>query len=85
MNAYKNLRDKVIITYLSLLVVVIILFFSDSRELSYKTCKTNNPPLAVAGPNAVIMLPMNSVSLDGSTSTDPEGSIIFYKWSKILF
>lgn len=37
-----------------------------------------------AGPDATITLPTNSVSLDGSASTDPYGgTILAYKWTKV--
>ncbi|HTN05782.1 PKD domain-containing protein [Agriterribacter sp.] len=41
------------------------------------------PPVANAGSTQTITLPDNSVSLDGSGSTAPSGSISSYEWSKI--
>ncbi|MBC7937691.1 MAG: T9SS type A sorting domain-containing protein [Rhizobacter sp.] len=43
----------------------------------------NNPPVANAGANGSITLPTNSVVLNGSASTDVDGSISSYSWSKI--
>ncbi len=43
----------------------------------------NLPPVANAGPDQTITLPVNSVSLDGSKSTDPEKKIISYTWTRI--
>ena len=43
----------------------------------------NRPPVANAGPDQTIILPVNSVTLDGSASTDPDGTITSYKWAKI--
>jgi Secretion system C-terminal sorting domain/PKD domain len=43
----------------------------------------NQPPVAVAGSNQTITLPTNSVTLDGSKSYDPDGSISAYAWSVI--
>lgn len=43
----------------------------------------NQPPVAHAGADQTITLPTNSVSLNGSTSTDPDGSIVAFLWSKI--
>ncbi|HRO48417.1 PKD domain-containing protein, partial [Agriterribacter sp.] len=40
------------------------------------------PPVADAGADKTITLPDNSVSLDGSGSTAPSGSISSYEWSK---
>ncbi|WP_343702997.1 PKD domain-containing protein [Chitinophaga sp.] len=44
---------------------------------------TNKPPAANAGPNVTITLPVNSVRLDGSASSDPDGTIASYNWVKI--
>ncbi|WP_226805543.1 PKD domain-containing protein, partial [Agriterribacter humi] len=41
------------------------------------------PPVADAGADKTITLPANSVSLDGSGSTAPSGSISSYEWSKL--
>jgi poly(3-hydroxybutyrate) depolymerase len=43
----------------------------------------NVPPVAHAGNDALINLPVDSVQLNGSTSADSDGSISFYAWSKI--
>ena len=59
------------------------------KEYSCENCgvnppgNTNKPPIANAGPDHVITLPTDSVSLDGSASSDPDGSISNYLWSKI--
>jgi N-acetylneuraminic acid mutarotase len=58
--------------------------YSCRRELSCEGCAVNNkPPLAVAGPDQRITLPKDSALLDGSASTDPDGTITSYKWTKI--
>uniref|UniRef100_UPI0012641436 PKD domain-containing protein n=1 Tax=Agriterribacter humi TaxID=1104781 RepID=UPI0012641436 len=41
------------------------------------------PPVADAGADKIITLPANSVSLDGSGSIAPSGSISSYEWSKL--
>ncbi|MFT3948633.1 MAG: PKD domain-containing protein [Agriterribacter sp.] len=41
------------------------------------------PPVANAGSNKTIQLPANAVTLDGSASTAPAGTITDYKWTKI--
>ena len=46
--------------------------------------RKNNRPIANAGNNQNIFLPIDSVMLNGSSSVDPDGSIISYQWSKIL-
>ncbi|MBL7699549.1 MAG: T9SS type A sorting domain-containing protein [Chitinophagaceae bacterium] len=43
----------------------------------------NEPPVAKAGNDANITLPTNSVNLSGSASTDPDGSISTYLWTKV--
>ncbi len=42
----------------------------------------NQPPIAKVGAKQTITLPTSSVSLDGSKSTDPDGSIASYSWSQ---
>jgi Tol biopolymer transport system component len=41
------------------------------------------PPVANAGPDQTIILPTNTVALDGSASTDPNNNITSYLWTKI--
>jgi hypothetical protein len=43
----------------------------------------NKPPIANAGGSQTISPPTSSVTLDGSGSSDPDGSIISYSWSQI--
>ncbi len=43
----------------------------------------NHPPVANAGPDQTINLPVNSVTLDGNSSTDPDNNIIKYEWTKV--
>jgi predicted esterase len=43
----------------------------------------NQAPIARAGADQSITLPANSVTLNGSTSSDPDGSITAYLWDKI--
>ena len=42
-----------------------------------------NPPIANAGANQSIQLPINQVSLDGSGSTDAGGTINSYNWTQL--
>lgn len=43
----------------------------------------NQPPIAVAGIDQTITLPTNSTNLIGATSSDPDGTISAYLWTKI--
>lgn len=44
---------------------------------------SNQPPIADAGANQVIVLPVSSAKLDGTGSSDPDGSIAYYNWVKV--
>ncbi len=64
--------------------VGIIFFISCKKELSCEGCRDNNkPPTANAGADQTITLPKDSALLDGSKSTDADGTITTYKWIKI--
>jgi hypothetical protein len=43
----------------------------------------NQPPAARAGADMTITLPTSSVTLNGSASSDPDGTITRYAWSKV--
>ena len=71
---------------LGLLSMGVVIFISCKKEHSCEGCsdnKNNKPPIAVAGPDQVITLPTDSVSLDGSTSHDLDGTISSFQWSKV--
>ena len=77
---------KNICTVLFISIGINIAFISCKKEVSCEGCtnnKENKPPIAVAGPDQVITLPTDSISLDGRTSSDPDGSINSYLWTKI--
>ncbi len=61
-----------------------IIFISCQKEISCEGCRdSNKPPIAIAGPDQVITLPTDSASLDGTASSDPDGTISEWLWSKI--
>ncbi|HEX7846814.1 MAG TPA: PKD domain-containing protein, partial [Chitinophagaceae bacterium] len=70
-----------------LFIVVInwvTIFSSCKKEHSCEGCKKNNkPPISIAGPDQLITLPTDSISLDGSASNDPDGMISEWLWKKI--
>lgn len=67
-------------------VLLAALFFhlSCKKEFSCENCgETNKLPIAYAGKDTTIVLPTDSVILDGGASSDPDGKIVSYKWTKI--
>lgn len=68
----------------SVFVTGVVLFISCKKERSCENCRSiNQPPIANAGRDTIIALPKDSIILDGNASTDPDGTIISYKWAKI--
>lgn len=57
---------------------------TNGRTYTYLVSSTpvNQPPVANAGPDVTITIPVNSVTLSGS-GTDPDGTIVAYAWTKI--
>jgi hypothetical protein len=43
----------------------------------------NQAPVANAGNNQTITAPLNSIALNGSSSFDPDGTIIYYGWNQV--
>ena len=65
------------------LLIVVVGLLSCKKEYSCEDCIGNNhPPLAVAGPDTVITLPTDSVLLNGGKSSDPDGKISAWQWTK---
>ena len=56
---------------------------SSSRVKVIVTAAANKPPIANAGPNQQITAPASSVTLNGSGSNDPDGTIATYSWAAI--
>lgn len=52
-------------------------------EITITVSRPNKLPIAKAVKSTTITLPENSVNLDGSSSTDPDGNIVSYKWDKL--
>src|SRR5215212_6382467 len=71
---------------LFLLFLTGIIFFSCKKEYSCEGCADNNkntPPIAAAGPDQMITLPTDSIPLNGASSTDADGTISGWLWTKI--
>ncbi len=65
-------------------LLAFLLFHSCKKEYSCEGCQEQNKaPLAVAGPDTVITLPTDSFMLDGSKSSDPDGTISAWQWTKV--
>ena len=70
-------------------MLIIIGLSGCQKELSCYVClntdqpPTNHPPVANAGNDTTIMLPGNTVNLNGSLSFDPDNNITGYLWTKI--
>jgi hypothetical protein len=55
----------------------------DTIRIIVDAVPTNHPPIANAGPDIAIVLPTNTVVLNGSGSTDVDNNITNYLWAKI--
>ena len=76
----KHLFQKVTLA----VAVAAFIFYSCKKETSCAGCiNGNRPPIAVAGSDQNITLPIDSISLDGSASNDPDGTITQWLWEKI--
>lgn len=73
---------KAVGLFLLIWVCGIEIFISCRKKDNCEAC-SNNPPLANAGIDRVVTLPIDSVLLNGDSSSDRDGTIITYKWTKI--
>jgi Kelch motif len=71
---------KKIVAVLATFTLSLVLFFSCEKE---SIVSVNKFPVANAGSDQVIVLPKDSVLLNGSHSEDPDGVISTYQWTKI--
>jgi C4-type Zn-finger protein len=85
-SAKTNVTDLASGNYVFTLIVTDNQGASDSDNvkviISQENITPNRPPNAIAGKNQSITLPVNTVTLDGSASSDPEGNITSYQWEK---
>ena len=82
----KHLFQSVTVT----LLVAGLIFYSCKKErpgggyqAPLPVNNINKPPIAVAGPDQTIILPTDSILLNGSASNDPDGTITAWQWKKI--
>src|SRR6188768_3568979 len=66
-----------------ILIFAGIVHLSCTKEYSCEGCYGIKAPIAKAGKDTTIILPADSVKLDGSASYDPDGTITSYTWQKI--
>ncbi len=71
---------KILFLSLTTFLVGVAVFFSCRKS---DHIVPNKPLIAQAGPDQVITLPTDSVLLDGSASTNPDGTISEWLWTKI--
>ncbi|HEU5164499.1 MAG TPA: hypothetical protein VFU29_03110 [Chitinophagaceae bacterium] len=75
---------KILLPLLILYTLLTGISLSCKKKRSGEGCKENNkPPTAIAGPDQVITLPTDSISLDDFASNDPDGTISEWLWKKI--
>ena len=55
---------------------------TDAVQVTVNAAAANQPPVANAGPDQAIDLPA-TVTLDGTASYDPDGSIVKYSWMQV--
>jgi len=55
---------------------------SDEVQIDVRAVTINQPPLANAGKDSTLLLPVNSIQLQG-VGSDPEGTIVSFSWSQV--
>lgn len=66
------------------LFLIILTLISCQKELTCLNCaESNQSPVANAGTDQITKLPKDSVLLDGENSSDADGTIKVWQWSKI--
>src|SRR4030095_9540900 len=76
---------KPIFNFIALVLLTgTLVYISCKKEYSCENCReTNRAPVADAGRDTMIVLPVDSTNLDGSASSDPDGTISSFEWTKI--
>lgn len=74
---------KQILKFTAFILAGFVLFTSCKKDLIVSPPSSNKPPIANAGPDQNLSFQPDSITLDGSGSTDPDGTIVSYQWVKI--
>ena len=56
---------------------------TNSVQKTFTVNPAPQPPISRITGSGTVQLPANSVNLDGSTSSDPDGTIVGYQWSRL--
>ena len=74
---------SIVIFFAAVSFVVIVLLVSCKKEPCEDCLESNKPPAAKAGIDQFLTLPIDSVVLDGSSSSDQDGKITEWHWKKV--
>jgi hypothetical protein len=77
------LKRNILYISVALTIYAVVILVSCKKELSCENCIGNKPPVAKAGLDQWINLPLDSVEVNGSQSHDPDGSIVRFSWRRI--
>jgi len=81
-NSHIMIRQLSVVPILFLFVNLIILSCRKESARENKI-EDNEPPVANAGADTIVLLPLDSVTLDGSSSNDQDGNINEFLWTQI--
>ncbi|MGZ5133787.1 MAG: PKD domain-containing protein [Flavitalea sp.] len=74
---------KIVKILILILLAGYVSFISCKKERAVFPVRNNNTPVANAGSDTTITLPVNSVTLNGDGSTDTDNNISGYSWTKV--
>ncbi len=76
--------NKINVLLIVTVIISSIINLSCKKNSRAKTAKTAiSHPIANTGRDTTITLPKDSAVLDGTASTNPDGTITSYKWARI--
>lgn len=71
-------------TVTTLLLLIVLVSASCKKDISCERCQEEKkPPVSQAGIDRKIVLPKDSIHVDGSSSTDGDGNIVGYRWEQL--